>query len=132
LVGERVAVHIHSFLQVYSRVELERIAALARKYNVIVIADEVYEWMVYPPTEFIRFGKLKISMRNCMAFSHSARHVRAYDHNWQCWQDVQRDRLEDRLGDCARWPVASVADGQSELFIYMFDGVAGVLICNDF
>ncbi len=43
----------------YTRVELERIAALARKYNVIVIADEVYEWMVYPPTEFVRFGKLR-------------------------------------------------------------------------
>ncbi|MEZ4663058.1 MAG: aminotransferase class I/II-fold pyridoxal phosphate-dependent enzyme [Caldilineaceae bacterium] len=34
--------------KVYSRTELERIAHLAQKYDVLVLADEVYEWMVYP------------------------------------------------------------------------------------
>ena len=34
--------------KVYSRTELERIAQLAQKHDVLVLADEVYEWMVYP------------------------------------------------------------------------------------
>lgn len=33
-----------------------KIAELVKKYNVIVVADEVYEWMVYKPGKMIRFG----------------------------------------------------------------------------
>jgi aspartate/methionine/tyrosine aminotransferase len=31
-----------------TRTELLQIAALAQKYNILVLSDEVYEWMVYP------------------------------------------------------------------------------------
>ncbi len=34
--------------KVLSRTELEKIAALVQKHNVLVLSDEVYEWMVYP------------------------------------------------------------------------------------
>ena len=36
--------------------ELEMIADLCRKYDVIVVSDEVYEWLVYPPRQHIRIG----------------------------------------------------------------------------
>lgn len=34
--------------KVFSREELLQIAALVQKHNVLVLSDEVYEWMVYP------------------------------------------------------------------------------------
>ncbi len=34
--------------KVFHRSELLQIAALAQKYNILVLSDEVYEWMVYP------------------------------------------------------------------------------------
>lgn len=43
--------------KLFSMEELAGIAALAEKYNLIVVSDEVYEWHVYPGKEMIRFGK---------------------------------------------------------------------------
>ena len=44
--------------KLYSRQELEQLAQLARERDLIVVADEVYEWMVYPGGEMIRFASL--------------------------------------------------------------------------
>lgn len=44
--------------KLYSRKELEQLAELAKEWNLIVVADEVYEWMVYPGHEMIRFASL--------------------------------------------------------------------------
>jgi kynurenine---oxoglutarate transaminase / cysteine-S-conjugate beta-lyase / glutamine---phenylpyruvate transaminase len=46
--------------KVFSRAELELIANLCKKHNVLVISDEVYEWMVYAPNKHIRMGNLRI------------------------------------------------------------------------
>lgn len=43
--------------KVFDLSELTLIANLCKKYNVLCIADEVYEWMVYKPKEHIRIGK---------------------------------------------------------------------------
>jgi len=37
--------------------ELELIAELCRKHDVIVVSDEVYEWLVYSPQKHIRIGQ---------------------------------------------------------------------------
>ena len=37
--------------------ELEMIAELCRKHDVIVVSDEVYEWLVYPPQQHVRIGQ---------------------------------------------------------------------------
>lgn len=42
--------------KVFTRKELERIADLCKKWNVLCLSDEVYEWMVYRPNEHIRMG----------------------------------------------------------------------------
>jgi aminotransferase len=44
--------------KVFTRAELLEIAALAEKYDVFVITDEVYEHIVYPPHEHIAFATL--------------------------------------------------------------------------
>ncbi|XP_031778990.1 kynurenine--oxoglutarate transaminase 3 isoform X2 [Nasonia vitripennis] len=44
--------------KVFTREELEFIADLAKKWNVLVVSDEVYEWMVYKPYEHIRMATL--------------------------------------------------------------------------
>ena len=37
--------------------ELQLIADLCKKYNVICISDEVYEWLVYGGEQHIRIGQ---------------------------------------------------------------------------
>ncbi|XP_065205530.1 kynurenine aminotransferase-like [Planococcus citri] len=44
--------------KVFSRKELTFIAELCIKYNVMVISDEVYEWLVYEPTQHVRMASL--------------------------------------------------------------------------
>lgn len=42
--------------KVFTLDELTHIAELCKKWNVLCISDEVYEWMVYPPYKHIRIG----------------------------------------------------------------------------
>ncbi|CAH1733132.1 kynurenine aminotransferase-like isoform X1 [Aphis gossypii] len=44
--------------KVFDYDELTMIADLAKKHNVLVISDEVYEWMVYEPAKHIRMATL--------------------------------------------------------------------------
>lgn len=46
-----------SVFKVFSMEELELIADLCKKYNVICISDEVYEWLVYGGVHHIRIGE---------------------------------------------------------------------------
>lgn len=48
--------------KVFSQSELETIAALCKKYNVVCLSDEVYEWLVYKPAKHIRIGKTFLSL----------------------------------------------------------------------
>lgn len=43
--------------KVFTLDELQFIANLAKKWNTLVVADEVYEWLVYEPYKHIRIGK---------------------------------------------------------------------------
>ncbi|XP_028394651.1 kynurenine--oxoglutarate transaminase 1-like isoform X2 [Dendronephthya gigantea] len=44
--------------KVFERDEMEMIANLIKKHNVLCISDEVYEWLVYPGSEHIRITTL--------------------------------------------------------------------------
>ncbi|KAK9747168.1 Aminotransferase class I and II [Popillia japonica] len=44
--------------KVFTKGELELIADLCKKWNVLCISDEVYEWMVYEPNKHIRIASL--------------------------------------------------------------------------
>lgn len=44
--------------KVYNESELNFIAELCKKWNVLCISDEVYEWMVYKPNKHIRIATL--------------------------------------------------------------------------
>lgn len=43
--------------KVFTLDELQFIANLAKKWNTLVVSDEVYEWIVYEPYKHIRIGK---------------------------------------------------------------------------
>lgn len=44
--------------KVFTEQELQGIADVVKRHpNVVVISDEVYEWLVYKPNKMIRFGK---------------------------------------------------------------------------
>lgn len=44
--------------KVFTLSELEQIAILAQKHDVLVLSDEVYEWMVYPGATHVRIATL--------------------------------------------------------------------------
>ncbi|XP_045462049.1 kynurenine aminotransferase-like [Harmonia axyridis] len=44
--------------KVYKKEELEMIADLCKKWNVLCVSDEVYEWIVYKPNKHIRIATL--------------------------------------------------------------------------
>ncbi|XP_028165953.1 kynurenine--oxoglutarate transaminase 3 [Ostrinia furnacalis] len=44
--------------KVFTRSELEVIANLCKKHNVLCLSDEVYEWMVYEPQKHVRIATL--------------------------------------------------------------------------
>ncbi|XP_013167245.1 PREDICTED: kynurenine--oxoglutarate transaminase 3 isoform X1 [Papilio xuthus] len=44
--------------KVFTKEELELIANLCKKHNVLCVSDEVYEWMVYEPNKHIRIATL--------------------------------------------------------------------------
>lgn len=44
--------------KVFSRAELGALSEVVRRYNLTVLSDEVYEWMVYPPAEHVRIATL--------------------------------------------------------------------------
>lgn len=43
--------------QVFTLDELEFVADLCKRHDVIVFSDEVYEWLVYKPKKHIRIGR---------------------------------------------------------------------------
>jgi len=45
--------------RVFTRVELEMIAAMAEEFDVFVLTDEVYEHIVFPPNSHVYFSTLK-------------------------------------------------------------------------
>ena len=70
--------------KVFSREELEFLAALCREKDLLCITDEVYEHLVYDGAH--------------VPMAIAARDARAHDHDLFVRQDVLADRLEDRLG----------------------------------
>ena len=46
----------------YDLEEMKIIADLCKKYDVIVISDDVYEWLVYPGCKFIKMGKMCVPL----------------------------------------------------------------------
>lgn len=48
---------ITAFTEITFRNELTKIADLCKKYNVLCLSDEVYEWIVYDNKEHIRICK---------------------------------------------------------------------------
>ena len=40
----------------FTKAELEVVADLCKKYDVLCVSDEVYEWLVYSGSEHIRIG----------------------------------------------------------------------------
>ena len=95
----------------FRRQELEAIAAVCLRHDLLVIADEVYSEIVFgapPPV-----GR------------HVARDVRTDDHHRQHGQDLQRDRLEGRLGDRAAVAHGRAARRPSVRHLHQRDAVSG-------
>ena len=59
--------------------ELEMIAGLCREHDVIVVSDEVYEWLVYPPQQHIRIGQYMLLCTRCIHI-----YIYVYLHPYGC------------------------------------------------
>ena len=42
--------------QIFTRSELELVADLCKRYDVMCLSDEVYEWLVYAGSEHVKIG----------------------------------------------------------------------------
>ncbi|PSN34235.1 Kynurenine--oxoglutarate transaminase 3 [Blattella germanica] len=93
--------------KVFTQQELELIADLCKKWNVLCIADEVYEWLVYKPYKHIRIG------------SHIAWYVGENHYYWVSRKNLQCDRMEDWLGLWSCKPDEKSSNSSSELCIYL-------------
>ena len=76
---------------VFTRDELEQVAALCRKWDVIAITDEIYEHILY-------------DNRPHVALADPGRDARALGHDRRDVEDLRRDRLADRHDDCPSEP----------------------------
>ena len=66
------ALHSHSDQgKVFAREELEAIAALSKKHNLVVVSDEVYEWMVYDEVVHTRMASLDGYVSGYISVPHS-------------------------------------------------------------
>ena len=74
--------------KVFSRAELETIAALCRKWDAIAISDEIYEHIIYDG-------------HPARADRDARRHGGAHGDDQRAVEDVQRDRVAGRLDDLA-------------------------------
>lgn len=54
--------------RVYTLEDLRFIADLVKKYDVMVISDEIYEWRVFKPYKHINFGKSYMSRKKKVYF----------------------------------------------------------------
>ena len=80
---------------VYSRATLEGIVALARRYNLVIMADEIYDQMTYDSAEFVPMATLADGAA-CLSFSGLSKVYRAcgYRVGW-CVFTGDLDRIRD-------------------------------------
>ena len=55
---------MYDLLQVFSKDELQMIADLCIKYDVLCISDDVYEWLVYSDSKQVRIGRSVLTRRD--------------------------------------------------------------------
>jgi alanine-synthesizing transaminase len=84
---------------VYSRETLQQIAALAEKHNLVLMADEIYDQMVYDDAEFVPMATL-VEDTVCLTFSGLSKVYRAcgYRVGW-CIFSGDLDRAQEFLHD---------------------------------
>ena len=80
--------------------------AVAREHDLLVVTDEVYEHLVFNGAEHV-------------PMAHAARHGRAHAHDLVRRQDVQHDRLEDRLDDAAPRSMVDAATMAKQFLTYV-------------
>ena len=82
---------------VYDRKTLEEIAALAKRHNLVVMADEIYDQMVYDDAEFVPMATL-VEDGVCLGFSGLSKVYRAcgYRVGW-CVFSGDLDRAADYI-----------------------------------
>ena len=134
--------------KVYRRHEMEQIANLCKKHNVLMISDEVYEHMVKNQTIFrwhiiyigflwnikIYFVPVKniqfLSFYSYNLFagiwqerddSHGffAWHVGTNNNHWFSWKVVFRHWLETRMGNSTRIPIKELPSMPSQFYQFM-------------
>jgi N-succinyldiaminopimelate aminotransferase len=86
--------------KVFTRSELETIAALCRRHDLVALTDEVYEYLAYDGAAHVPLASLPGMRERTLAVSSAGK-------------DLQRHRLEDRLGVRSRTADQGPAGGQA-------------------
>ena len=95
---------------VYSRACLTRLAELAEKHDLLILADEIYDQMIYGDAEFVPMATL-CSSSLCATFSGLSKVYRACGYRVVGWPSRRPDRSGDfvraigfagGIGDCRK------------------------------
>lgn len=90
----------------FSREELEGLAEVCCRHDLLCVSDEVYEWLVYPGNEHIKIGTYIGTYSVCVIFtvvlltpsllppSHPTRNVGKNYYYWQCWKNIPHHWME--------------------------------------
>lgn len=93
--------------KVYSRDELMKISDLCKKYDVLCISDEVYEWLIFDDNEHVRICEFFFYFSNSIFVEYykawidnrfSAWYVGTHNHDWIGWQSIFNHWMEDGMG----------------------------------
>lgn len=84
---------------VYTRETLQQIVALAEEHNLVIMADEIYDQMVYDDAEFVPMATL-VENAVCLTFSGLSKVYRAcgYRVGW-CIFNGELERAQDYIHD---------------------------------
>ena len=96
-------------LQILTQSELELVADLCKRYDVMCLSDEVYEWLVYSGSEHIKIGKHNVNRRLNIFAVRSKEHIFTFllslpswyvgenYHSWECRKDVSCHWMESKI-----------------------------------
>jgi bifunctional pyridoxal-dependent enzyme with beta-cystathionase and maltose regulon repressor activities len=73
---------------------MEEVARLAKKHNLIVLSDEVYEWMTYDDATHIRMASLPGMWERTITLgapstAHAHARPHTHDSRWALWVATQ-------------------------------------------
>lgn len=105
--------------KVFTRQELEGLANIAKKYDLIVLSDEVYEWMVYDNQQHVRIATLPGMFDRTLTFGSAGKSFSVT--GWKVGWMIGPKDLRDAVGVIHQFDCFSFATPLQEAVAVAFE-----------